>query len=381
MSKSFIVQSVLLPMLVSSTAAVGADVPGRWLHSLCKPLSITKYGPFVVLENGHLMTVDRNVLAASADDGKTWTQVGPTIQSGIRMGGGGHPGQFMRTAHGTIVIVYLDMDAYKFSWDNNKGAPKPDCKLELWCIRSTDGGKTWIDRQRLLGGYNADFMGFIQTRKGTLVVTVEHLAPDLRRWVSCSFVSADEGKTWKQGNLIDLGGHGHHDGAVEPMVAELSDGRLLMLLRTNLDRFWQAWSTDGGRYWRTLKPSEIDASSSPGWLLRLRSGRLALVWNRLTPEGKSSYPRASHPGPASEFPASWHREELSLVFSSDDGATWTKPVVIARQPGGKLCYPYMLERRPGELWITTHGQAGKGGKTVPPLAIGLMEKDFVAKGQ
>ena len=373
-----IIVGSLMSMLVSSSTAAGGGPAGRWVHACCEPLGITKTGPFVVLEDGDLMTVDGNVLAVSKDDGKTWSAISSAIHSGIRMGGGGHPGQFVRTARGTIVIVYLDMDGYKFSWDNAKGAPKPDCKLELWCIRSTDGGKTWIDRQRLLGGYNADFMGFIQTRKGALVVTVEHLSPELRRWVSCSFVSADEGKTWRQGNLIDLGGHGHHDGAVEPMVAELSDGRLLMLIRTNLDWLWEARSTDGGRYWRTLKPTALDASSSPGWLVRLRSGRLALVWNRLNPEGRTA-PRRMHTGPASEFPASWHREELSLVFSSDDGATWTKPAVVARQPGGKLCYPYMLERRPGELWITTHGHAGRGRKAVPPLAVRISEKAFLSQ--
>ena len=363
----------LLTALVSSSALAEAGKAGRWLHACCKPISITKTGPFVVLEDGGLMTVDKNVLAASKDDGKTWTPISKPIHSGLRMGASGHPGQFVQTKRGTIVIVFLDFDGYKFSWDNAKGEPKPDCKLEMWCIRSTDGGKTWVDRQRLLAGYSADFMGFIQTRAGALVVTVEHLVPDLRRWVSCSFVSADEGKTWKQGNLIDLGGHGHHDGAVEPMVAELSDGRLLMLIRTNLDRLWQAWSTDGGRYWRAIAPSVLDASSSPGWLVRLRSGRLALVWNRLNPEGKTA-PRVNHTGPASEFPASWHREELSFVLSSDDGATWTKPVVIARQPGGRLCYPYMLERRPGEIWITTHGH-----KPPPPLAVRIMEKEFLSQ--
>ncbi|MBN1344333.1 MAG: exo-alpha-sialidase [Phycisphaerae bacterium] len=361
----------MIPFM-SSLVAVGGEAPGRWLHACCKPLSISKTGPFVVQADGSLMTVDGNVLATSGDDGKTWKPISGSIHSGIRMGGGGHPGQIVRTTGGTIVIVYLDFDGYKFSWDNAAGAPKADCKLEMWCVRSTDGGKTWVDRQRLLAGYSADFMGFIQTSKGSLVVTVEHLSPELRRWVCCSFVSTDEGKTWRQGNLIDLGGHGHHDGAVEPMVAELGDGRLLMLIRTNLDRFWQAWSEDGGRYWRTIRPSELDASSSPGWLLRLKSGRLAVVWNRVKPEGRDSYPRVNHTGPASEFPASWHREELSLAFSSDDGATWTRPVVIARQPGGKLCYPYMLERRAGELWITTHGH-----KPGPALAVRIMEQEFL----
>lgn len=371
---------VITTLLISPvlTRAAEQDLAGRWLHPVCKTLDMTKTGPFIVLDDGKLMTVDGKRLAVSADDGKTWTPISPEIDPGLRMGGGGHPGQFLKTRSGTIVIVFLDWTGYKFSWDNAKGAPKPDCKMELFAIRSTDGGKTWTDKQRLLGGYNADFMGFIETSKGALVATVEHLSPELRRWVSCSFVSTDDGKTWRQSNIIDLGGHGHHDGAVEPMVAELSDGRVLMLIRTNLDRFWQAFSTDGGRYWRRIEPTTLDASSSPGWLIRTKSGKLALVYNRLNPEGRTVKKR-NHAGPASEFPASWHREELSLVFSSDDAKSWTTPVVIARQPGGVLCYPFMLERRPGELWITTHGHRGKGGKRVPPLMVRVMEQEFLAE--
>ena len=55
----------------------------------------------------------------------------------------------------------------------------------------------------------------------------------------------------------------------------------------------------------------------------------------------------------SEVPASNHRGELSVAFSDDDGKTWTTPVVIARQPGASLTYPYIYEREPGLLWLTT----------------------------
>jgi len=55
----------------------------------------------------------------------------------------------------------------------------------------------------------------------------------------------------------------------------------------------------------------------------------------------------------SEVPVSNHREELSLAFSEDDGKTWTQPVVIARQPGKWLSYPYLFEPAPGVVWLTT----------------------------
>ncbi len=367
-----------LVLLVLAGTLRAAEASKRWVHPKCKPLEITKNGPFVQLEDGTLWAVDKNVLKASTDAGKTWKPLTKVIDPGMNIGHVGHVGQFLRTKKGTIVIVFLDFQGYKFAWDDAKRKPKPECKLEMWAVRSTDGGKTWTDKQQLLPGYNADFMGLIQTREGHIVVTVEHLVPELGRWVCCSFRSKDEGKTWKQSNLIDLGGSGHHDGAVEPTVVELSDGRLMMMIRTGFGQFWRAYSTDGGEYWRTIEPSGIDASSAPGWILRLKSGRLAFVWNQSKPQDATEW-KHKWSGQAFEYPASGYRQELSLAFSDDDGRTWTKPVVIAREPGGQLAYPYLLERSPGKLWIFTRYTWLPKGKPAPPLAVVVDVNEFIPK--
>jgi len=364
---------IWLLALLGSINDISSD-NARWVHPLCQPLDVNTNGPFVALPDGSLLTVDSQGMRISRDDGKTWSPPHP-ICPGFNNNDPSSTA-IVRTKNGTLVIVYLDFTTFLFNWDNKTGEPKKSCQLELWAIRSLDGGKTWTDRQKLLDGYNANFFGFIQTRTGRLVAVVEHLVRNPARWVACSLISDDEGKTWKSSNFIDLGGHGHHDGATEPTVAELSDGRLLMLIRTNLNRFWQAISEDGGRYWRIIQPSSIDASSSPGYLIRLHSGRLVLVWNRLNPEGRV-LPRVK-PGPHAEVDASWHREELSISFSEDDGKSWTRPVVIARQKGGQVSYPYLFERRPGELWITT-ALAFRGSlwKDSLPLRLKLNEEKFV----
>ena len=371
---------IVVPDRRSTDMSTRTDTPAageRWLHPLCKPLPTERNGPFVELADGSLMTVDTG-MRVSRDDGRTWSEPTP-ICPGVNMGHPGHVGQILRTRDNTLLVVYLDFDGYHWAWDDDRGVPLEGCRLELWAIRSLDSGKTWQDRQRLLDGYNADFTGLIQTRSGGIVATFEHLAADPARWVACSFRSEDDGATWKRSNWIDLGGHGHHDGATEPSVAELSDGRLLMLIRTNLDRFWYAFSDDGGRYWRTVMPSPLDASGAPGHLLRLRSGRLALVWNRLNPEGRE-WPKAG-PGPASEGPASWHREELSLAFSEDDGKSWTRPVVVARDKGAQLAYPYLFERRPGELWVFTRYTWDKQGKAADPLRVWVSEEEFLREAK
>ncbi|MCP4641877.1 MAG: exo-alpha-sialidase [bacterium] len=365
-------------------ALVGAangetETQQRWVHPLCIPLDCAKNGPFVQLDDGALMAIDKNVLTTSTDGGKTWSPASDIIDPGMDLNHVGHVGQFMRTRDGAIVVVFLDLAAINFSWNDEKKAPNPDCQLEMFSIRSLDNGKTWVDKQRLLDGYNADFMGFIQASTGEVVLTVEHLVPELGRWVSCSFVSEDDGKTWKQSNLIDLGGRGHHDGAVEPTVAELGDGRLMMLIRTGLDQFWRAYSDDKGRHWRVIEPSGINASSAPGWLLRLKDGRLAFVWNQVKAEGAAEPSKGKSGGQAFEVPAAWFREELSLAFSEDDGKTWTKPVVIAREPGGQVAYPYLHEREPGVLWIFTRYTWYPKGKPAPPLAVQVKVEDFLAE--
>ena len=36
--------------------------------------------------------------------------------------------------------------------------------------------------------------------------------------------------------------------------------------------------------------------------------------------------------------------------------TWTNPTVIARQAGAKLRYAYMIEQKPGEIWLALRGK-------------------------
>lgn len=347
--------------------------PERWINPIGEPLEVSSNGPFVKLSDEVIGTVDKTGFKTSRDGGKTWSE--PIfVCNGINPD---EPASFyiIKTAKNTLILVYLNFSNYKFEWDEVNKEPKNTCKLEVWAIRSLDEGKTWIDNQCILDGYNTNFFGLIQTRSGRVIAPFDHITSNPGRFIICSVFSDDEGKTWHKSNWIDLGGHGHHDGALEPTIAELSDGKLLMLIRTSLDRFWQAISDTDGKYWRVITPSDIDASNSPGYLLRLSSGRLLLVWNRLNPENRTQ-PKSNLPQ-HTEFPSSWHREELSISLSEDDGKTWLKPIVLAKQPGGQLSYPYVFEYKPGEIWIIPGFAFKKMWDQPEPLKLKVQEVKLI----
>jgi len=267
--------------------------------------------------------------------------------------------------------MYMDLEDFHWSWNEARREAASNVNLDVWAILSDDEGATWHGRQRVFEGYCGALINMIETTSGELVVPIQRLVRDPCRHAICVYVSSDGGQTWDASNIIDLGGHGHHDGAMEPTIVQLEDGRLRMLVRTNFDQFWNAFSEDAGRSWRVLHPSGIDASSAPGAVIRLASERLVLVWNRLCAVGQEAPPRRGGDGQLCLPMPSWHREELSIAFSEDDGTTWSEPEVILRLKDGGPSYPYIFEPEPGRLWVSTlFGYRA---------AMRLGEQDFVGR--
>ncbi|KAF5030797.1 BNR repeat-like domain protein [anaerobic digester metagenome] len=222
----------------------------------------------------------------------------------------------------------------------------------------------------------------IETKNGTVVFTAMKLLHNPGRHAVLTYSSKDNGATWTASNVLDnASSKGHHSGLMESTVLQLNDGRLWHLIRTNWDYIYESFSSDEGLTWNTPKKTDFDASSSPHSLIRLQSGRLILVWNRLYPEGKTYSPRfgGERDPNLSEVAASWMRHELSISFSDNDGKTWTTPRVIARykdytQPENNtdsskwISYGHVVELNPGIIMITTES----GG-----LRITFNELDFI----
>lgn len=150
------------------------------------------------------------------------------------------------------------------------------------------------------------------------------------------YLSDDDGESWRLVTLPAVPPFGvkwPHAGprwencGSEPTIAELSDGRLHMLIRTAHDEFWESFSEDGGETWTTPAPSRFYGTITTPLLFSLSDGRLLAVWNNTTPLPEVDH--ALQPGLSdAERNGIWedrftNRDALHAAISSDDGKTWS----------------------------------------------------------
>lgn len=343
-----------------------------WVHPKASKLEGPK-GPFIRLKNNEIFSVSKQSALISKDDGISWETIPIFSENDPFELSDEHV--LLQSNSGAIVLAFMNLKDRHWKWDRKAHDTDAATRLPACVMRSTDNGRTWSAPQILHTAWTGANRDILQTRNGRIIFTCMMMLRDPGRHATVTYSSDDDGLTWRRSNIIDLGGIGNHDGAMEATIEELKNGRIWMLLRTNWDYLWEAFSDDGGNSWRTLQPTRINASAAPGLLHRLHDGRLVLVWNQLYPEGHTSYKRLGGDGNWSEIASSIHRAELSMAFSSDEGKTWSPPVIIGRVDkgaftkgfGAEIGYPYIFEIKPGVLWITTM----RGG-----FAAKLDAKDF-----
>jgi len=221
-------------------------------------------------------------------------------------------------------------------------------KSPFYFWTSNDEGITWSKRI-LIGPEGAPFHGnvMIQTSKGRLIIPVRQgytEASEIRTggafWLlegkkvqvqihghiaeavmSNCYLSDDEGKTWHKSSghimIWKDKGFGGLWMADEPNVVELTDGRIMMYLRTSLGQLYKTYSSDGGRVWQYPEPTGLASCIAPCRLVRIPSdqwtedagcaGDLLLLWNQES---------------AQEIRDGFARCRLESAISKDDGETW-----------------------------------------------------------
>ena len=353
-------------VLLSLVACARAEIA---LQENVERLAVPHPGPWVRSGDGAIWGMDERGALVSRDEGGTWER--RTIFAVAQFES--RPERaLLRTKEGVLLYAFLNEREKVFRWDDQRGGPLEGCRLPVYVSRSADDGKTWAAPVRLQDGWCGAVRQMIQLRTGRIVLVAQVAKARPGRHVTIVYGSDDLGKTWQAGEPIDLGAQGNyganvaglsgatHGGGIEATVLEKQNGDLKLLLRVPHGHFEEMTSRDG-RTWGARTPSTLEASDSPGLMVRLASGRVALLWNRYTdPVRKLG-----------------RREELSLAFSANDGLTWTTPQVIAANrppPGARessswIAYPYAFEPTPGRLWVSTM----QGG-----LRAGLNEADFLS---
>ena len=187
-----------------------------------------------------------------------------------------------------------------------------DCGV--WVKRSTDGGDTWSKPERLpykgYGGVASDRA--LQLSTGRIIVpcwvSMDKLASDH----AYCFYSDDNGKSWKQTDLITAPkgttGRSTDPAAEEPMVVELKDGRLMMVMRVYLKSIYVSYSDDQGTTWTPPKSSGIPAPGSMTTITRMPDGNILLIWNW---------------APAEKIDGPWPRNHITAAVSTDEGKNFT----------------------------------------------------------
>ena len=199
--------------------------------------------------------------------------------------------------------------------------------LNVYLRVSRDHGQTFGEPILVtdVPGYhvlNNDRVTLLST--GRLLVPVASTA-DVRKvnhFVSTCFWSDDMGQTWHQSTQ---GVDQPKRGAMEPEVVELTDGRVMMIVRNQLGTIGTAFSSDGGETFG--EPSSlpgIQAPEAPATLRRIpATGDLLLVWNNTYSRG------AGHGG---------KRTPLTAAISRDDGKTWQHVRNLETEPAEQYAY-------------------------------------------
>ena len=111
---------------------------------------------------------------------------------------------------------------------------------------------------------------------------------------------------------------------MEPEVLELNDGRVLMIVRTQLGEIYASLSNDRGESWSTAEPWGVRSPESPATLRRIpATGDLLLVWNPVYDAA------AGHGG---------KRTPLVAAVSTDEGRTWSAPRTLEDRTDQEYAY-------------------------------------------
>ncbi|MBI3990908.1 MAG: exo-alpha-sialidase [Candidatus Omnitrophica bacterium] len=277
---------------------------------------------------------------ASYDGGRTWSVL-PKMELPKMESRPGEKFGFVEGYSASVAgIARLPGGLLGMTWMQTGNLPGNNTVVNCWFRTSGDDGETWSGDVLVNTGHDKGLPYFdtlCVLKSGRLIQPVRwcHYGGDhLRRTSKCvihgkylveleghghhpefevayCYFSDDGGKTWSRskGDIIGwlYDGWGNFVPCDEPSVAQLPDGRLLMMIRTTIGRQLSAFSEDEGERWSVPEPTMLASSYAPACLKRIpKTGDLLCVWNQVS---------------ADEIRQGLHRARLSSAITSD-GKSW-----------------------------------------------------------
>jgi hypothetical protein len=227
---------------------------------------------------------------------------------------------------------------YALYYTVGEGKSLYDTHYDVWHVRSTNGRKNWKAPNPVWQGYAGSMLSVIQLRNGRILLPLSVLTrrswgtpgegfdafTDVGRF-SCKVTYSDDGGDHWQLSPMEFKTAVPYigaDGMLEPAVIQLKDGRVWILIRTQNGRFYESFSQDGAQ-WSHVQPTRILSSDSPGGLVRLKDGRIVMLWNNCL-----RYPYAQG-----------GRHVIHAAISEDEARTWRGYREVARHPLANQPHP------------------------------------------
>ncbi len=329
------------------------------LHPQAERLPFAHYGPFVTTGDGGVLCFDAHHAHRSQDEGATWESFPlfadpQKYRTSIER-------SLLRTRDGTTIAAWVNLEEKQHAEEFRWGGPPEEFDqwiLPTYVSRSHDDGVTWDEPILLNRPWCGCVHSMIQTRSGRIVLVAQEIIPEWRH-ATVMFISDDEGATWQRSNVLDNGiGRHDHAGSCEATVIQRPDDSLYLLLRNESGFLTESLSTDEGLTWSEQQSTTIPSVTCCAQLNTLADGTVTLLWNpppRYDPGSSTSQENLADRGDLAA------RDELALALSRDGGVTWETQEIVAADYSRvrdlpefiRASYPYLYERRPGELWITT----------------------------
>jgi hypothetical protein len=154
------------------------------------------------------------------------------------------------------------------------------------------------------------------TKTGRIIIPVANGQIGKQGFRISLIYSDNNGNSWNESPNLFGGLNTRQAKFAEPSIAQLRDGRLIMLIRTALGHIYSAYSSDDGNKWSVPKCTSLVSPWTAHSIRITKNGYLVIVYTNSISTYDCGYPR----------------NNLKFAVSYDNGETWKPSGTIIEIP-------------------------------------------------